>query len=295
MRRIILGIGIIMVSSALGFAGQNTLLPAGEKAPSFSLPGLDGKRLSLYELCGDVLSKPYLNKIPYTVVLSFWATYCIPCQKEMPQLQLFAQKHLSDSVKVLCVSIDAEGGTLVEPFVTAKKYSNTILLDQYKKTAERYGVKSLPALFVIDRHGVIRFSALGYDEKNELSGKLEQVVADVKANKVVEPAAGGVAVEIAPVKADSGRADSIIAKSARAAEKKTEAVPPAQKAITPHQKWHAVARIEMGDSLSKVAADMGVSAQDIRGWSEELKKAALSLWSVKDSATLPVNNSGVKK
>jgi cytochrome c biogenesis protein CcmG, thiol:disulfide interchange protein DsbE len=161
-------------------APERKLLPAGTAAPGFSLPSLSGDRVSLSMYCGKTLSRPYLNKVRHTVIVSFWATYCRPCHQEIPELQTFADKHKNDNVVILCVSIDEEGADIVNPFVKEKGYTMQVLLDPYTKTAERYGVKSLPALFVIDTMGIIRFASHGYDAKNPLGPKLEKILKGIR-------------------------------------------------------------------------------------------------------------------
>ena len=176
--------------------GNTALLPPGSAAPTFSLPALNGDRVSLRVFCGDTLIKPHINSVRQVVVLSFWATYCKPCQKEMPELMRFSKKHKDDSVKVFCISIDKEGASLVSPFIKEKGYSIPVLLDPYRKTAQRYGVEALPALFVIDPYGKIAFSAIGYDGSEPLDVKLERIVLEVRQGKKVEIGYSGETVKI---------------------------------------------------------------------------------------------------
>jgi len=178
---------------------KDSLLQPGTRAPSFSLITFDGTRTALYEVCGDTLLKPYSNKIRHTVIISFWATYCAPCQKEIPELQKFMAAHTTDSVKAFCISIDKEGSAIVEPFVKKMGYTIPILLDQYKKVAARYGVSHLPALFVVDTHGIIRYSSSGYDGKTGLKDKLENILHSIKNPPVIdEPHPGKNPVQPAP-------------------------------------------------------------------------------------------------
>jgi cytochrome c biogenesis protein CcmG/thiol:disulfide interchange protein DsbE len=248
---------------------ESKLLAPGTPAPSFSLPTLSGDRISLSTYCGETLSKPFVNKIRQTMILSFWATYCKPCQKEIPELVLFANKHKTDNVVVLCVSIDKEGAAIVEPFVKEKNYTVQVLLDPYTKTAERYGVKSLPALFVIDTLGIIRFSSLGYDEKNALEPKLDAVVKAIREGAKIKVAdATGSFVPIQETAAPSAAA---LAPSAAGNEAK-------KPVFNAKQKWNAIAKVECGEPVEKVAASIGAAPTDLHQWYTDLKKAAISLW-----------------
>jgi thiol-disulfide isomerase/thioredoxin len=239
---------------------EPTLLKPGTLAPTFMLPNLDGSRLSLRTWCGDTLANPYTNRIKHTVILSFWATYCKPCQKEIPQLITFAQNHKSDPIKVFCVSMDKEGATIVAPFVKEKGYDIPILLDQYCRTAERYGVKSVPALFVIGPNGVIQYSCSGFDDNTNLAEKLEPIVAAAVAGKVVSAKAVDVAGEVVAVQEGAH-------------------APAAGDNVTPQQRWRAVAQVECGGKIDDVAKEYGVSADVLHGWYEDLKRAAVAAWS----------------
>jgi cytochrome c biogenesis protein CcmG, thiol:disulfide interchange protein DsbE len=266
---------VVLVATLLAFAQkpqESKLLAPGTPAPSFSLPTLAGDRMSLSIYCGETLSKPFFNKVRHTVILSFWATYCKPCQKEMPELISFADKHKTDNVAVLCVSIDKEGAAIVEPFVKEKNYTVQVLLDPYTKTAERYGVKSLPALFVIDTLGIIRYTSLGYDEKNPLEPKLESIVKAIRTGaKIKIPDATG---SFVPIQEEASPA----APAAGAEAKK------ASPALSAKQKWNAIARVECGEQVEKVAAAIGVSPAELHQWYADLKKAALSLWGADSAA-----------
>ncbi len=267
----------VFVAAGLLYAQKpqdSKLLVPGTQAPSFSLPSITGDRVSLSTYCGETLAKPFVNKIRQTVVLSFWATYCKPCQKEIPELVKFADKHKNDNVTVLCISIDKEGSTVVEPFVKEKNYTVPVLLDPYTKTAERYGVKSLPALYVVDTFGVIRYASLGYDEKNPLEPKLQSIVNAIRqGTKIKVSDENGAFV---PVKEDT-----------------VKETPPKQGGesnkssakIGAKQKWNAIARVECGEQIDKVAASIGATPAELHAWYADLKKAALNLWGADSSTT----------
>lgn len=237
------------------------VLPAGSKAPTFSLPSLDGERVTLRTYCGDTLNKPQINPFRHIVILSFWATYCEPCKKEIPELAAIAQKHNADSVKIFCISIDKEGASKVGPVVTERKYTLPVLLDPYCKTAERYGVSSLPALFVIDPVGNIRYSSSGYNENESLSAKIDSLIFQIRQNKnliaSINEATSSVKLPVSDQ--DSGK-------------------PVVAKWISPKERWDAIVRVECGVPVAAIADSLGVQPAEIRKWFTELKAAATSLW-----------------
>ena len=235
-----------------------SILPPGTEAPSFSMPSLSGKRESLRIWCGKKLSKPYVNSTPHIVIVSFWATYCKPCHKEIPELEKFYSMHKGENIKIFLISIDSKGAGIVVPFAKEQNYTLPILFDPYKKTAQRYGVKSLPALFVVGPDGIIRYSSMGYKEDVPIEATLEKVIGAIKEGKEVTVETGDEKGETVAVR--DGKKDETTA------------------GITPKQKWNAVARIECGTSPDIVAAELDVPKDEIREWYNELKKLALDHW-----------------
>ena len=130
------------------------LLEGGEvgmRAPDFRLPriGRSGHD-SLADLRG------------YVVVLNFWASWCAPCRKEVPALELTWQLYRDKHVVVIGVSID-DKKSAAEDFLGSFPVSYPILHDREGKVAaEKWGVKSVPTLILIDAGGEIRERHQGY-------------------------------------------------------------------------------------------------------------------------------------
>jgi peroxiredoxin len=252
--------GILLIAAVTFSEPTSEILKPGTAAPTFSLPSLSSGRQSLRVWCGDKLLKPHINKTRHTVILSFWATYCKPCKKEIPELMKFSEKHKTDSITIFCISIDKEGSSIVAPFVKKSGFTLPILLDPYRKTAERYGVKKLPALFVIDGKGTIRYSSVGYEEKEPLDTKLESIISDIRSGKTVS------------AKAESETAESVEIEETKGAD--TSGPSP----LKAKERWNAIVAVECGMPLQKLADSLGVQQEEIRSWYSDLKKAAISLW-----------------
>ena len=116
--------------------------------PQLALMGLDGKTHDLADYRGKV------------VLLNFWASWCVPCIREMPGMQRLAEKFGDRSFDILAVNV-AENKNSVEASRKRLKIDFTILLDPEKDTAHDWGLKVLPTSYLIDPAGQIRYQAVG--------------------------------------------------------------------------------------------------------------------------------------
>ncbi|NLE02254.1 MAG: TlpA family protein disulfide reductase [Fibrobacter sp.] len=239
---------LLFLFCAVVFGAGDKLLSPITIAPTFSLPDLQGDRVSLRYYCGDTLQKPHLNNTRHFVILSFWATYCVPCQKEIPELMQFAENHKGDSIKIFLISIDKEGAEIVAPFIKEKGYTLPVLLDPYRKTAERYGVNSVPSLFVIDPYGFIQYSAAGYYGNVSLDKKLDWIIQDIRSGY----------------------------SSSNTKVKSIKAAP--QMKISADKRWDAIWKVECGNPVAEIANLLHITPEELASWRIELKKAAFSLW-----------------
>jgi peroxiredoxin len=107
--------------------------------PEFTLKDLSGKTWTFSELRGKV------------VLVNFWATWCPPCRKEMPDLETLYGRFGSKGLVVLGIS--DEEAAKVEPFIRERKVSFPVLLDPGRKVNEMFVVDGIPKSFVYDRDG----------------------------------------------------------------------------------------------------------------------------------------------
>lgn len=147
------GVGWIWVNRLPGGAGASAsggLPPApavGHPAPDFSVRDTTGKTFKLSELRGT------------PVVLNFWATWCPPCQAELPELQAGSER-LAGQVAIIGVN---QGETPEEVKALADQLGLTFQmpLDETMDVSRAYSVRSLPTTFFVDRAGVIRSMQIG--------------------------------------------------------------------------------------------------------------------------------------
>jgi peroxiredoxin len=145
-------------------AGTAATPPMGEHppAPDFTLSTLSGTSLSLAELRGKV------------VLLNFWATWCVPCRQEMPAIEALYQRYKDRGLEVLAISLDKTPTATVEAFVKEMGVTYRIVLDPAWTTTRPYGVRGLPATFLIDRAGNVVLRELG--ERDWMAEEKQQVV-----------------------------------------------------------------------------------------------------------------------
>lgn len=114
----------------------------GHPAPDFSLQTLDGDLFRLSALHGT------------PVVLNFWATWCGPCQRELPALQNAAEVYAGE---VLIVGVDqGEEAPIVQAYVDKLGLTFPIPMDKDMEAGSQFNVKGMPTTFFVDADGVIR-------------------------------------------------------------------------------------------------------------------------------------------
>ena len=117
-------------------------LGRGAQAPGFELPLLDGERLSLAGLEGRV------------VLLNFWATWCKPCEDEMPAMARLYEALREGGFELVAISVD-EADADVQGFARRYALPFPVALDPDRQVSERYQTYRYPESFLVGRDGVI--------------------------------------------------------------------------------------------------------------------------------------------
>jgi len=134
--------------NALNAAPGATSIIFGKPAPDFSATTLDGKQIRLSELKGSI------------VAISFWASWCVPCKTELPELQKASLKYPNQQLIILAVNA-GEPESIVRAFISNFNSTFPILLDPDKTITSEYFVSPLPITFWIDANGVARAEQIG--------------------------------------------------------------------------------------------------------------------------------------
>ncbi len=150
---------ILLVAFLCLSAAAQAQAKVGEAVPSFDTQLLDGKTLTAQALKGKV------------VLVVYWATWCPPCQRELPELQALYEKHRGKGFEILALSIDADKFT-VEEFWKDHDYLFPVAMIAPAHIQALGKVKATPTLHLIDRKGVLRLVHLGPMGQDKLEVRL---------------------------------------------------------------------------------------------------------------------------
>ncbi len=153
-------VAIVIASAA--FAADT-----GGPAPAFTLTALSGGQGALSQYKGQV------------VLVNFWATWCGPCQQEMPLLDQMYKKYKPAGFTLIGVNVDKEEPA-VKDLLARKPVSFPVLLDPANQVSKAYHVDEMPSSVIIDRKGDIRYIHRGYrpGDENEYQDRIRQLIRE---------------------------------------------------------------------------------------------------------------------
>jgi len=147
-------------------ARRDVGIEIGNLAPDFTLPTIDGQDVSLSSLRGK------------KVILNFWATWCPPCRKEMPDIEAFYSKHAKDkNVVVLAINLTSAEMSVndVKTFIKEYKLTFPVLLAKKEETAVLYQAVTIPTSYIIDSSGVIRSKRIGPMDQKWMEQQIDAI------------------------------------------------------------------------------------------------------------------------
>ncbi len=141
--------------------GQDVAALTAPMAPDLSLKTMDGKQVNLKDLRGKV------------VAVNFWATWCPPCRKEMPELAQVWRERQGHCFELLGVAGDSARRDLEQ---MAKGIPYPVLFDEDGKAIDAWSVGSFPRTFVLDTEGRVRQVFRGMIDKDELAQAVDPLL-----------------------------------------------------------------------------------------------------------------------
>jgi len=160
---------ILICLVAISFTGNSYSKPGVKQAPKFAIFDLQDKLVTMTTLTKS-----------NNLIISFWASYCVPCKREIPQLVELEKKYSEQKkVKLVLINIDKEGKDKAKPVLDSLDVTNLCLVDMYQLNAKKYIPNlKIPAVFVINKKNEIVFEAIGEGEKNLKN--LEKAIQQLK-------------------------------------------------------------------------------------------------------------------
>ena len=138
------------------------------EAPDFTVTDANGAKASL----ADFKGKP--------MIINFWASWCPPCQSEMPYFQEAFLEH-GEAVSFIMADL-VDGGRETESaarrFIAEKGYTFPVYFDPATRAASDYGVMSIPTTFFIDGQGIVRAFHLGAMSREMLEEEIQALLEE---------------------------------------------------------------------------------------------------------------------
>jgi cytochrome c biogenesis protein CcmG, thiol:disulfide interchange protein DsbE len=155
-----------LLAIALLMSGCEMSHPAteGASAPSFSAETLEGERIELSQLRGEV------------VLVNVWATWCWPCRREMPSFEALHRDLGDQGLRIVAVSIDKAGASGdIREFLDELGITFTVLHDPENRISTAFQAIGVPETYLIDARGVIRKRWIG-----RIDGRSDAVRAPIR-------------------------------------------------------------------------------------------------------------------
>jgi peroxiredoxin len=135
---------------ALSLPTNARALEAGDRAPDFAAPALAGK--------GTVSLAQYRGKVVY---LDFWASWCAPCLKAIPEIETMRKELANDGFQVVAVNLDTSTRKALR-FLAKNPIGYPSASDPKGRLPKQFGVDTMPTSYLIDGEGVIRYVHRGF-------------------------------------------------------------------------------------------------------------------------------------
>ncbi|HLF79958.1 MAG TPA: TlpA disulfide reductase family protein [Dehalococcoidia bacterium] len=141
-----------------------------EPAPDFTLRDTDGNLVTLSSLRGR------------TVLLNFWATWCAPCRREMPDINDQFLKRQSDDLTVLAINLQ-EALEPIRAFVKKYELEFPVVLDSEGGVGKAYRLSGLPESWIVDSEGILRERRIGAFTSKNLDEALQRVMSTMPSGR----------------------------------------------------------------------------------------------------------------
>jgi alkyl hydroperoxide reductase subunit AhpC len=161
---LLLAVVSFMVTSTA--RADKTQLDPGEEALPYRIPVLNADRAKQSTFALEDVVGPDATTKKKFVLMSFFATYCEPCKRELPYLAALNTEYGDRGLQVVSVSIDKEEEKIKEAqgLVEQHNLTHPVLKDRFQVVAKRYYVTKLPCLYMINSDMKVAKVSIGYDD-----------------------------------------------------------------------------------------------------------------------------------
>ena len=154
-------LSVFAVIAAVACAGNLTRVDAADDpAPNVELRGPKGQRQRLADFRGKI------------VLLKIWASWCPDCQVLFPAMDRLSREFKSRGVEVIAVNVD-EHRKDADAFLKTQSHQLRVMFDPRARVAGAFGARGVPASYLIDARGMIRFAHEGWDETADATYRRE--------------------------------------------------------------------------------------------------------------------------
>jgi thiol-disulfide isomerase/thioredoxin len=162
-------LAIVMQTSFSQELNDSTnLLKPGARMPKFTATGIDGTPLKSSDLKGKV------------VLINFFATWCGPCNQELPVVDRDIWAKYKDNKDFVLVIIDREEkAEKVKPWVAGKQWTMPFYLDEKKETYTKFATKFIPRNYLFDKKGKLVLNSMGF-RQDEFDVLLKEIDSQLK-------------------------------------------------------------------------------------------------------------------
>ena len=153
---------------------ENPALSMSKMAPAFEVTALDGTKFNLDDMQGHV------------VLIDFWATWCGPCNEELPHVQKIAKEFAGQPLVIISISWDSDEKKWKD-FISKHEMTWLQYRDADHKLSERFAVNAIPHYFTIDSDGILTAEMLG--SGSNVEGKLKKLLKRAQDSRPVAESA----------------------------------------------------------------------------------------------------------
>jgi thiol-disulfide isomerase/thioredoxin len=167
--------------SGKGGAAEAPKWPGAPKKELYAQHDLRGKSAPAFKVQEWLTKEP--DRKDRVVLIDFWATWCGPCRRLIPELNAWQKQFKNDLV---VIGVSDEPKTKVVPFMSKNTVEYAMAIDQFKTMKNAIGISGIPHVLVVSSDGIVRWQGFPQSDEEELTtALLEQII---KADKAMRAA-----------------------------------------------------------------------------------------------------------